>query len=206
LTAVTYLRKHIVALKNLILLRPWTDDDRDPFAAMNADTEVMRCFQKPLTKTESDQFLVRIRTIFDEQGWGLWAVEVDGAFAGLTGLASPSFSAHFTPCVEIGWRFRREYWGRGIAYAAASAAQTFAFEQLKLRELITFTTAANTRSRRLMERLGFSTSPEDDFLHPLLAPDSPIRPHVLYRKSIASWHAAPSPGGPPREAGIIQAT
>ena len=74
-------------MKNPILLRPWTDDDRDPFAAMNADTEVMRCFQKPLTKTESDQFLVRIRTIFDEQGWGLWAVEVDGAFAGLTGLA-----------------------------------------------------------------------------------------------------------------------
>jgi RimJ/RimL family protein N-acetyltransferase len=190
-------------MKNPILLRPWRDDDLDPFVAMNADTEVMRFFQKPLTETESGGYLTRIRSIFDEQGWGLWAVEVDGAFAGLTGLAAPSFSAHFTPCIEIGWRFRREYWGRGIAYAAASAARTFAFEELKLRELVSFTTVANTRSRRLMERLGLSTDSEDNFLHPLVPLGNPLRRHVLYRISNTSWQAATSHGATQPEAVII---
>jgi RimJ/RimL family protein N-acetyltransferase len=109
-------------------------------------------------------------------------VEVDGVFAGFTGLSQPRFEAHFTPCVEIGWRFRREYWGRGIAYAAALQAESFAFDHLKLSELVSFTTASNTRSRRLMERLGFARNERDDFLHPSLPEESPLRPHVLYRK------------------------
>src|ERR1022692_355852 len=135
-----------------ILLRQWRDDDVEPYAEMNADPEVMRFFPKPLTKKESKESLDRLRSRIDQRGWGLWVVEVNSAFAGYTGLAEPTFSAHFTPCVEIGWRLRREYWGRGIAYAAALTAQTFAFERLMLPELVSFTSAINTRSRRLMER------------------------------------------------------
>ena len=164
------------------MLRQWRDDDLEPYAEMNADPEVMRFFPEPLTREESKGALDRHRSLIDKRGWGLWAVEVDGAFAGYTGLAVPAFAAHFTPCVEIGWRLRREFWGRGIAYAAALAAQSFAFESLKLPELVSFTAAINTRSRRLMERLGFSRREEEDFLHPSLAPDSPLRLHVLYRK------------------------
>jgi RimJ/RimL family protein N-acetyltransferase len=165
-----------------ILLRQWRDEDIDSFAEMNADPEVMRFLPKPLTRAEAEDFMARLRARIDERGWGLWAVEVDGNCAGFTGLAVPTFSAHFTPCVEIGWRFRREHWGRSIAYSAALAAQAFAFDSLKLPELVSFTTAGNARSRRLMERLGFRRKAADDFLHPSLAADSPLLPHVLYRK------------------------
>ena len=113
----------------------------------------------------------------------MWAVEVEGEFAGFTGLAEPRFTAHFTPCVEIGWRLRREYWGRGIAFAAARQAKEFAFGVLQLEQLVSFTAAINERSRRLMERLGFSHDSADDFLHPSLEEGHVLRPHVLYKFS-----------------------
>src|SRR4051812_10452207 len=94
-------------------LRQWKDSDFEDFAAMNADAEVMRFFIAPLSRDESRQALRRLRDAIDARGWGLWAVEVEGAFAGFTGLSEPTFVADFTPCVEIGWRFRKEYWGRG---------------------------------------------------------------------------------------------
>lgn len=178
-------KSHPALQSSGILLRQWKDDDLTPFAQMNADAEVMKYFPNLLTLEESKDFLHRMRARIDERGWGLWAVEVDGAFAGFTGLNEPKFTAHFTPCVEIGWRFRREYWSRSIAYAAAQAAEAFAFETLKLPELVTFTAAINTRSRRLMERLGFSRNERDDFQHPSLPEDSPLSHHVLYRKSQA---------------------
>jgi RimJ/RimL family protein N-acetyltransferase len=166
----------------MILLRQWRDDDLDPYVAMNADAEVMQFFPKCLTAAESKESLLRLRAGIKERGWGLWAVEIDGGFAGLTGLAEPKFTAHFTPCVEIGWRFRREFWGRSIAYTAALAAEAFAFENLKLQELVSLTAAINSRSRRLMERLKFARSEGEDFLHPLIPEGSPVRIHVLYRK------------------------
>ncbi|MEP6668633.1 MAG: GNAT family N-acetyltransferase [Chthoniobacter sp.] len=165
-----------------IVLRQWRDEDLEPFAAMNADAAVMEFFPKPLSPAESAEFLMSIRTRIEERGWGLWAVEVEGALAGFTGLNEPRFVTHFTPCVEIGWRLRREYWGRGVAHAAARQAEQFAFENLKLPELVSFTAASNTRSRRLMERLGFTRNAHDDFPHPSLPEESPLRPHVLYRK------------------------
>jgi RimJ/RimL family protein N-acetyltransferase len=166
-----------------IVLRQWQDRDLDPYAAMNTDPVVMEFFPKPLTRDESAASLARQRTGIARRGWGLWAVEVDGVFAGFTGLAEPGFAAPFTPCVEIGWRFRREFWGRGLAFAAATAAVAFGFNQLQLLELVSFTAAINLRSRRLMERLEFTRRDREDFLHPLLAPDSPLRRHVLYRRS-----------------------
>ena len=172
------------AVKNAgsILLRQWTDEDLKPFAEMNADAEVMEFFPKLLTEAESAAALKRSRTCIDERGWGFWAVEVDGAFAGFTGLSEPKFVTHFTPCIEIGWRFRRDYWGRGIAYAAALEAESFGFNTLKLPELVSFTAAINARSRRLMERLGFARNEHDDFRHPSLSEESPLSEHVLYRK------------------------
>jgi RimJ/RimL family protein N-acetyltransferase len=165
-----------------VTLRQWKDEDLAPYAAMNSDAEVMRYFPKSLSFAESRESLLRLRASIDKRGWGLWAVEVDGVFAGFTGLAEPSFTAHFTPCVEIGWRLRREFWGRGIAYSAALVAESFAFQNLKLPELVSFTAAVNARSRRLMERLRFTRRESDDFAHPSIAEDSPLRRHVLYRK------------------------
>lgn len=166
-----------------LVLRQWRDDDLAPFAALNADPEVMRHYPSVLTRAESDAWVFGARALIAARGWGLWAVEiVDGApFIGFVGLAQPRFEAHFTPAVEIGWRLAREHWGRGYATEGASAAVAFAFDALGLDEIVSFTTVANDRSRRVMERLGMTHDPSDDFEHPLLAPGDPLRPHVLYR-------------------------
>ncbi|HZR16621.1 MAG TPA: GNAT family N-acetyltransferase [Verrucomicrobiae bacterium] len=166
-----------------IVLRQWQDSDLEPYAVMNSDPEVMRYFPRPLTREESAASLGRLRRSIDERGWGLWVVAVDGQFAGFTGLAVPLFEASFTPCVEVGWRLRREYWGRNIAYRAARQALDHGFRVLELQEIVSFTAATNLRSRRLMERLGFTHSPAEDFDHPSIAPGHDLRRHVFYRKS-----------------------
>jgi RimJ/RimL family protein N-acetyltransferase len=164
-----------------VVLRPWKDDDLEPYAAMNADPEVMRYFPAPLSQEESAASFERLRRGIKERGLGLWAVDVDGVFAGFTGLNVPSFSAPFTPCTEIGWRFRREYWGRGLAMRAARQALRYGFETLRLAEIVSFTARINVRSWKLMERLGFERDAAGDFDHPALPEGHILRPHVLYR-------------------------
>jgi RimJ/RimL family protein N-acetyltransferase len=166
-----------------LVLRQWRDSDLAPFAKLNADPEVMHHFPSVLTRPESDALALGARALIASRGWGLWAVEVvDGApFIGFVGLSQPRFEAHFTPAVEIGWRLASGHWGRGYATEGARAAIAFAFEELGLEEIVSFTTIANDRSRRVMERLGMTHDPADDFDHPLLAPGDPLRPHVLYR-------------------------
>jgi RimJ/RimL family protein N-acetyltransferase len=170
-----------------LLLRRWLEEDREPFAAMNADPRVMEHFPKLLERDESDAVVDRIETHFDEHGYGLWAVEISGvaAFAGFIGLAIPRFEAAFTPCVEIGWRLAAAYWGQGFATEGAGAAATFGFEHLKLREILSFTAVKNVRSRRVMEKIGMTHDPADDFDHPLLSAGHPLSRHVLCRLSAA---------------------
>jgi RimJ/RimL family protein N-acetyltransferase len=166
-----------------LLLRDWRDEDLAPFAAMNADPVVMEFFPKPLDRAESDAAVARIRDHFASRGFGLWAVEVPGVadFIGFVGLAVPRFEAHFTPCVEIGWRLARSHWGRGYATEAARATLAFGFRDLALDEIVSFTTTANLRSRAVMERIGMTRSADDDFDHPALPEGHPLRRHVLYR-------------------------
>lgn len=170
-----------------VLLRQWEERDLLPYAEMNADAGVMKYFPRVLSWDESRASMLRLREQIQTRGWGLWAVEVDGRFAGFTGLAEVRFSAPFTPCIEISWRFRPEFWGRGVALAAAREAERFAFLELGLPELVSFTAAVNIYSRRLMERLGFARDLESDFLHPLLPAESPLRLHVLYRRRKAEF-------------------
>ena len=150
---------------------------------MNADAAVMEHFHEPLTRRQSDELVERIEGGFEANGFGLWALEVraSGEFIGFTGLAVPGFEAHFTPAVEVGWRLARSAWGYGYATEAGRAALSFGFEELRLAEVVSFTTAANRRSRAVMERIGMSRDPEDDFDHPSLPPGHPQRPHILYR-------------------------
>jgi RimJ/RimL family protein N-acetyltransferase len=140
----------------------------------------MEHFPSVLTGDESNAMVDRIEAHFDRHGFGLWAVEVPNQipFIGFVGLAIPSFEAHFTPCVEIGWRLAVQCWGHGYATEAARAALTFGFGPLALEEIVSFTVPENLRSRRVMERLGMTHSPVDDFDHPSL---SDHRRHVLYR-------------------------
>ncbi|MBS0526560.1 MAG: GNAT family N-acetyltransferase [Proteobacteria bacterium] len=166
-----------------VVLRPWRDEDRGPFAAMNADERVMAFFPRPLDRVESDALVDIIREHFAEHGFGLWAVEVPGVapFVGFTGLAVPRFNAAFTPCVEIAWRLAAEHWGKGYATESARLALAYGFETVGLREIVSFTTVANRRSSAVMKRLGMSHDPADDFDHPDLPAGHPLRRHVLYR-------------------------
>jgi len=164
-----------------LLLRRWRAADRAAFAALNADPLVMQHFPSVLISSDSAALADRIEQHFAEHGFGLWAVEITSVveFAGFIGLAIPRFEAHFTPCVEVGWRLAADHWGRGYATEGARAALTFGFRELGLSEIVSFTTPDNRRSRRVMERIGMTHNPADDFDHPG-APQS-LRRHVLYR-------------------------
>ena len=166
-----------------VYLRRWRLSDQTPFAALNADVRVMKYYPKPLTQDESNALASQIQAHFEQFGFGLWAVEIPNVapFAGFVGLAVPSFEAHFTPCVEIGWRLAAEYWRNGYATEAARAVLAFAFEALELGQVVSFTTASNQRSRRVMERIGMDRNPADDFDYPTLPEGHPLRRHVLYK-------------------------
>jgi ribosomal-protein-alanine N-acetyltransferase len=172
------LRPELLETERLKLKR-WSDADRAPFAAMNADLEVMEHFPEPLTRERSDALIGRI----EANGFGLWALELreSGEFIGFAGLAVPELEARFTPAVEVGWRLARSAWGSGYATEAGRAALDYGFERAGLAEIVSFTTAANFRSRAVMERLGMRHDSSDDFDHPNLPPGHPQRPHVLYR-------------------------
>lgn len=150
---------------------------------MNADPEVMEYFSAPLTRAQSDDLVEKIEDGFERDGFGLWALEILATreFVGFAGLAVPSFEAHFTPAVEVGWRLARPAWGNGYATEAGRAALAFAFEEAGLDEVVSFTSLANARSRAVMERLGMSHDPGDDFDHPEIPAGDPLRRHVLYR-------------------------
>ena len=166
-----------------LLLRAWRSEDREPFAAMNADPVVMEHFPAPLTRDQSDGFVDRIEQHFAEHGYGLWAVQDDTGFLGFTGLMWATFDAPFNPSLEVGWRLTREAWGKGYATEAATAALQRGFQEV---ERITSVTAlVNVRSWRVMERLGMRRDVEFD--HPRVPEGHPVRPHVLYLADRDGW-------------------
>ena len=182
-----------------LLLRRWRAEDREPFALLNADPEVMRYFVRPLDREESDAFIDRTEASFDELGYGVWAVErrSDGRLLGFTGLWRHTFEAPFTPAVEIGWRFATEAWGQGYATEAARAALRFGFEIVGLDTILSWTSVLNTPSIRVMERLGMTHDPDEDFDHPRVPVGHLLRRHVLYRLDRLTWRqqqAHPSAG------------
>ena len=177
-----------------LVLRHWRESDREPFAALNADPEVMEHFPAPLTREQSDGAVDRIEDHLRHKGFGLWAIEVVGGapFIGFTGLVTVSFFAPFTPAVEVGWRLARAHWGYGYATEAATEALRFAFEEARLREIVSFTVPGNVRSRRVMERLGMHRNPADDFDNPRIPQGDTLRRHVLYRLTAEEWRQRPN--------------
>ena len=181
-----------------LLLRPWRDDDRAPFARINGDPAVMEYFPAPLTEGESNQLVDRIESHFALHGFGLWAAETleQPQFIGYVGLAVPRFQTTFAP-FEIGWRLAASHWGRGLALEGAQAVVRHAFHTLDLPEIVSFTVPENLRSRRVMEKLRMTYDPADDFDHPLVAEGHPLCRHVLYRLTRDAWVA--------RDAGVSRA-
>jgi ribosomal-protein-alanine N-acetyltransferase len=172
-----------------LVLRRWRDADRDPFAALNADPDVMRYFLRPLDRDESDRLVDAVEARFETDGVGQWAVErrADGQFLGFTGLAPATFEASFTPAIEVGWRFARSAWGHGYATEAGRAALRYGFDVLSLDTILSWTAVLNLPSIAVMERLGMQRDPADDFDHPRIPPGHPLRRHVLYRLDRAEW-------------------
>ena len=166
-----------------LVLRGWTPEDRVALAAVNSDKRVMEFIGDPMTRGQSDEMADRIEAKFAQQGFGFWAVEVAGIapFVGFVGLNAPTFDAPFMPAVEIGWRLGADFWGEGYASEAARRALDYGFYVALLDEIVAFTTVRNVRSRRVMERIGMTHDPRDDFDHPAVPVGSPLRPHVLYR-------------------------
>ena len=175
---------HTLTTERLIL-RPWRPSDRLPFQAINADSRVMEFYPSTLTPAESDALITRIHLHFEQHNHGPYAVQLNetGTFIGYIGLYTPTFEAHFTPAIEIAWRLSADHWGRGLATEGARAVLHHAFHTLQLPSLVSFTVPANLRSRRVMEKLGMTHDPSEDFDHPNLPEGHPLRRHVLYRIS-----------------------
>ena len=172
-----------------LLLRGFTDADREPFAALNADPVVMEHFVSTYGRERSDAFVDKVGRCWAERGWGPWALErLDtGEFIGYTGLWPAEFDAPFTPAVEVGWRMARAHWGHGFATEAAREALRLGFTDAGLAEVVSFTAVGNERSWRVMGRIGLVRDPEGDFEHPAVPEGHPVRPHVLYRLPRERW-------------------
>jgi RimJ/RimL family protein N-acetyltransferase len=177
-------------------LRRWRESDREPFAALSADPAVMEFFPSPQSRQATDASIDAWQSQFDAQGWSNWAVEHlgSGEFLGFAGLSVPRRVLPFSPCVEVGWRLARRYWGHGYATEAARAALSVGFTQLALPEIVSFTALANLRSRAVMERIGMRNA-NRDFEHPGVPQGHALRLHCLYRISREDWtrSAAPAP-------------
>ena len=185
-------------------LRQWRATDREPFASINADPEVMEFFPSTLSRDASDSAVARWQLHIAEHGWGMWAAELlsTGQFIGFVGLQMTSERMPFDPCVEVGWRLARRYWGQGFASEAALAALRVGFEQLNLQEIVSAAPSINHRSRTVMERLGMQQT-EATFQHPSIPEGSQLRECCLYRLTQANWRAQLSNNSfrpkPPRE-------
>jgi len=171
-----------------LLLRQWVEQDSPIFAVLNSDPEVMEYFPALLSREESNAMAEKCKSLISERGWGLWAVELksSGKFIGFVGLHTPKPNLSFSPCVEIGWRLLKEFWGKGYATEAAQEALVYAFNTLKLNEVVSFTTISNSRSRSVMGRLGFSNT-HQNFEHPDIEKGHSLSAHVLYKITKQEW-------------------
>lgn len=174
-----------------LILRPWKEEDFEPFAQLNADKRVREYFSSTLTRAVSDGFANKFKSDIEKNGWGWWAVSVKNSapfigFIGLNILDIP-IPSHSTSPVEIGWRLAVDYWGKGYATEGALACLRFGFETLKLPEIIAITTEQNFRSISVMKKIGMHRDPKDDFNHPKLPEGHKLRRHVLYRINLKEW-------------------
>jgi len=173
---------NILETKRLIL-RTWQDDDLEPMTAINQDPKVMEYFPSIQDRDSTYCFIECVKKHQEQHGFSLYALALKptGEMIGFVGLQYAQFNAHFTPAVEVGWRLAFEHWKKGYATEAAQAVLHYAFTQLDLDEIVSFTTSGNIASQRVMEKIGLHHNKKDDFDHPKLSTISPLCRHVLYR-------------------------
>ncbi|WP_192348490.1 GNAT family N-acetyltransferase [Algoriphagus sp. Y33] len=160
--------------------RTWLPPDLPAFSEMNADEETMAFFQHPLSKKESQAMMDRMNRLFDDHGHCYFAVELleSQEFLGMIGLGTKSFKADFTPCVDIGWRIRKEFWNQGYASEGAKRCLDFGAE-IGIKEVYSLASSENLASIRVMQKIGMEY--EYDFEHPDLMEHSRLQPCSLYK-------------------------
>jgi len=170
----------IIETKRLIL-REWQEEDLPAFIKMNSDNEVMEFFPKPLSEPETISFYNRIQERIRENGFGLYAAEMksERKFIGFVGFNIPRFTSFFTPCVEIGWRIDKKYWGRGLAPEAACECLKYGFSSFGFEKICSFTAFINKKSIRVMEKIGMGRLGE--FEHPDIEDGHILKRHVVYQ-------------------------
>jgi len=163
-------------------LRNWRQQDWPEFARLNADPEVMEYYPTTLSTDESNELADKISTKLTDQGWGFWAVElkITSQFIGFVGLNQPIYDLPVSPCTEIGWRLAKPFWGMGYATEAGRIALDYGFTILALTEIYSFASTSNLRSISVMKRLNM-TDTRQNFEHPIIPPNHPLREHVLYK-------------------------
>ena len=179
----------IIELKTgRLRLRQWKQEDYPAFAKLNADPEVMKYYPEMLNEKDSNDMAQRFEALLAYRGWGFWVVEKldEKKFMGFVGLHEPTYDLPITPCVEIGWRLAKECWGYGYASEAAKASLEVAFKKLDLPEVYSFTSVLNKKSQAVMEKLGM-VNMKQNFDHPMIPKDSPLREHVLYKIDKQGW-------------------
>lgn len=166
-----------------LILRPWRDADRAPFAGMCADPEVMRYFPDLMTRAETDAAIDRQMKAMEQKGYAFWAAELreTGQFLGFVGIQDIADYYDMPAGIEIGWRLDKAVWGQGLAPEGARACLAFAFARLHAPEVVAFTATGNLPSMRVMEKIGMRRDRASDFEHPKVPEGHPLRPHVLYR-------------------------
>lgn len=171
-----------------LILRQWKKEDFPAFARMNADPVVMEYYPDTLSEDESNSMAHKLESLISERSWGFWAVETikENRFIGFVGLHKPTYELPVSPCVEIGWRLAKEYWGSGYATEAAEASLRFAFVNLGLNEVYSFTSVSNKKSRSVMERLNMQNTGKN-FEHPIIPENHSLREHVLYKITKDQW-------------------
>lgn len=182
------MKPRIILTTEHLILRTWKADDIPLMAAISSNPLVMEHFPSTQDLSATQELIDDINQHYKKFGYSAYAVETKDTheFVGFVGLNQPSFEIpnfipDSLPIVEIGWRLSSQHWGKGYATEAAKAVLHYAFMELKLNEIISFTVPANTKSRRVMEKIGLHHSEIDDFDHPKLSNDSPLKQHVLYR-------------------------
>ena len=170
-----------------LVIREWRDEDREPYSTFVGDPDVRRYYPDVLNREESDRLVARYDEYYRRDGFGFLAVErkSDGTLIGDVGLCPVAMPVRGNPPVEIGWLLGKAHWGQGYAPEAARAWLNYAFTVLDFPEVVAWTSVTNLASQRVMQKLGMSHHPEDDFLHPRIPEGHPLRPHVLYRISRA---------------------
>jgi RimJ/RimL family protein N-acetyltransferase len=179
----------IVLRTRRLVLRRWKESDLLPFARINADQRVMEFMLGTMTEEETRQSVEHMKKHFDAHGFGRWAVEITDSekFIGFVGISIPTYTLTFSPCVEVAWRICADEWGKGYAPEAANEAMRDGFKRVGLEEIVSFTTLTNSKSRRVMEKLGMRYCSAEDFDHPMVPEAHSLRRHVLYRMTKADW-------------------